>query len=395
MYKISFAFAAFCLVSATACNNSSNQSSTTSDSTSVNEKTKSSVMVPDKADFQDSIDGKKTDLYILKNKAGITAAITNYGGRLVSLLVPDKKGKLTDVVVGLKGVQDYVSSTEPYFGATIGRVGNRIAKGKFTLDGKQYTLFTNNGPNTLHGGKKGFQAVVWDAVQPNDSTIELRYVAKDMEEGYPGNLNVKVTYSLTTDNGFKCEYEATTDKKTVVNLTNHAFFNLNGEGSGTINNHILQINADKYTPVDSTLIPIGKIEPVTGSPFDFTKPTAIGARVNDTNEQLKYGKGYDHNFILNAGSNGGMNHAATVVGNISGIQMDITTQEPGLQFYGGNFMQGKNTFKGGAKDDLRTAFCLETQHFPDSPNQPSFPPIVLEPGKTYHTISVFKFSTKQ
>ena len=395
MYKISFVFAAFCLVSVTACNNSSNQSSTTRDSTSVNEKTKSSVMVPDKTDFQDSIDGKKTDLYILKNKAGITAAITNYGGRLVSLLVPDKKGKLTDVVVGLKGVQDYVSSTEPYFGATIGRVGNRIAKGKFTLDGKQYTLFTNNGPNTLHGGKKGFQAVVWDAVQPNDSTIELRYVAKDMEEGYPGNLNVKVTYSLTTDNGFKCEYEATTDKKTVVNLTNHAFFNLNGEGSGTINNHILQINADKYTPVDSTLIPIGKIEPVTGSPFDFTKPTAIGARVNDTNEQLKYGKGYDHNFILNAGSNGGMNHAATVVGNISGIQMDITTQEPGLQFYGGNFMQGKNTFKGGAKDDLRTAFCLETQHFPDSPNQPSFPPIVLEPGKTYHTISVFKFSTKQ
>ncbi len=395
MYKISFAFAAFCLVSVTACNNSSNQSSTTSDSTSVNEKTKSSVMVPDKTDFQDSIDGKKTDLYILKNKAGVTAAITNYGGRLVSLLVPDKNGKLTDVVVGLKGVKDYVSSTEPYFGATIGRVGNRIAKGKFTLDGKQYTLFTNNGPNTLHGGKKGFQAVVWDAVQPNDSTLELRYVAKDMEEGYPGNLNVKVTYSLTTDNGFKCEYEATTDKKTVVNLTNHAFFNLNGEGSGTINNHILQINADKYTPVDSTLIPTGKIEPVTGSPFDFTKPTAIGARVNDTNDQIKYGKGYDHNFILNAGSNGGMNHAATVVGDISGIQMDITTQEPGLQFYGGNFMQGKNTFKGGAKDDLRTAFCLETQHFPDSPNQPSFPSIVLEPGKTYHTISVFKFSTKQ
>ena len=199
------------------------------------------AMVPDRKDFQDEIDGKKTDLYILKNGNGMTAAITNYGGRLVSLLVPDKNGKLTDVNVGFGSVKDYFSSSESYFGATIGRVGNRIARGKFTLDGKEYALFTNNGVNTLHGGKKGFQAVVWDAVQPNDTTLELSYVSKDGEEGFPGNLSVKVTYSLTSDNGFKCDYEATTDKKTVVNLTNHAFFNLNGEGSGSVNNHLLPV----------------------------------------------------------------------------------------------------------------------------------------------------------
>ncbi len=376
----------------TACNNSSNQSSTDDSTSEKDSTTKSTIMIPDKTGFQDSINGKKTDLFILKNHNGMTAAITNYGGRLVSLLVPDKKGKLTDVVVGFKRVQDYVNSTEPYFGATIGRVGNRIAKGKFSLDGKQYTLFTNNGPNTLHGGKKGFQAVVWDAAQPNDSTLELRYVAKDMEEGFPGNLNVKVTYSLTADNGFKCGYEATTDKKTVINLTNHAFFNLNGEGSGTINKHVLQINAGKYTPVDSTLIPTGKIEPVAGTPFDFTKPTTIGARVDDNNDQLKYGQGYDHNFVLRSADDTNIIHAATIIGDRSGIQMDVYTQEPGLQFYGGNFMQSKNTFKTGVKDDFRTAFCLETQHFPDAPNHPDFPSIVLEPGKTYHTISEYKFS---
>jgi aldose 1-epimerase len=351
------------------------------------------AMVPDRKDFQDAIDGKKTDLYILKNGNGMTAAITNYGGRLVSLLVPDKDGKLTDVNVGFGSVKDYFSSSESYFGATIGRVGNRIARGKFTLDGKEYALFTNNGVNTLHGGKKGFQAVVWDAAQPNDTTLELSYVSKDGEEGFPGNLSVKVTYSLTSDNGFKCDYEATTDKKTVVNLTNHAFFNLNGEGSGSINNHLLQINADQYTPVDSTLIPTGKIDLVEGTPFDFRKPTLIGARVGDENEQLKFGRGYDHNYVLKGGA--GMKHAATVIGDKSGIQMDVYTEEPGLQFYGGNFMQSKNTFKGGTKDDFRTAFCLETQHFPNSPNQPSFPSIVLEPGKTYRTSSVYKFTVKK
>src|SRR5215216_4977399 len=291
MHKFFSIVGAFCLLAS--CNNSSNDTSNAKDSSSNDAQSKTTTMLPDRKNFQQTIEGKQTDLFILKNKNGMTAAITNYGGRLVSLLVPDKNGKLTDVVVGFSSVKDYANSSESYFGATIGRVGNRIANGKFTIDGKQYTLFTNNGRNTLHGGKKGFQAVVWDATQPNDTTLELRYLSKDMEEGFPGNLNVKVTYSLTADNGFKCEYEATTDKKTVVNLTNHAFFNLNGEGSGTINNHVLQINASAYTPVDSTLIPTGKIAPVAGTPFDFTKPTAIGARVDDTNDQLKYGKGYD------------------------------------------------------------------------------------------------------
>ena len=390
MHKFLSAAAVFCAFAFVACNNSStvNNAAATNDTMS-----KSNTMLPDKKGFQDTIDGKQTGLYILKNKNGMTAAITNYGGRLVSLLVPDKNGRLTDVVVGFSNVKDYINSTEPYFGATIGRVGNRIAKGKFSLDGKQYSLFTNNGPNTLHGGKKGFQAVVWEASQPNDTSLILHYLSKDGEEGFPGNLDVKVTYSLTSDNGFKCDYEATTDKKTVVNLTNHAFFNLNGEGSGTINNHVLQVNAGRYTPVDATLIPTGKIETVSGTPFDFTKPTTIGARVNDNNEQLQFGKGYDHNFVLNESS--GMKHAATIIGDQSGIEMDIYTEEPGLQFYGGNFMQGKNSFKSGAKDDYRTAFALETQHFPDATNQPSFPSIVLEPAKTYHTVSVYRFTVKK
>jgi aldose 1-epimerase len=387
--KIFFSAGVFLVGALTAC---SNKAGTAKVKTSADSNSQTTAMIPAGKKFQDSIDGKKTDLYILKNEGGMTAAITNYGGRLVSLLVPDKDGKLTDVVAGLGSVQDYVHSTEPYFGATIGRVGNRIAKGRFSLDGRQYTLFTNNGPNTLHGGKKGFQAVVWEARQPNDTTLVLTYLSKDGEEGFPGNLNVKVTYSLTGDNGFKCSYEATTDKKTVVNLTNHAFFNLNGEGSGTINHHLLQINADQYTPVDSTLIPTGKLQPVGGTPFDFRKLAAIGARVEENNVQLKYGNGYDHNFVLNGS---GWKHAATAIGDRSGIQMEIYTEEPGLQFYGGNFMQGKNTFKNGTKDDFRTAFCLETQHFPDAPNQPSFPSIVLGPGKTYRTTSVYTFSVNK
>jgi aldose 1-epimerase len=371
-----------------------NNTDTTGSGTTGDTANATAARLPDSSGFSETVDGKRAGLYLLRNASGTTAAITNYGGRLVSLLVPDSEGKLRDVVVGFSDVDDYVGSSEPYFGATIGRYGNRIAKGKFSLDGKQYTLFTNNGPNTLHGGKKGFQAVVWDAAKRNDSTLELTYLSKDGEEGFPGNLNVKVTYQLTANNELKLTYEATTDKKTVVNLTNHAFFNLNGEGSGTINNHVLQINASQYTPVDSTLIPLGKHAPVAGTPFDFTKPTAIGARIDDTaNVQLKNGGGYDHNFVLNGGT--GMKHAATVRGDQSGIVMDVYTEEPGLQFYGGNFMQGKNTFKGGAKDEFRTAFCLETQHFPDSPNQPQFPSTVLNPGQTYKTTSVYKFSVQK
>jgi aldose 1-epimerase len=347
-------------------------------------------LVPDS--FKKEIDGKQAALYTLKNKNNAEAVFTNYGGRLVSLLVPNKDGKLVDVVVGFKSVSDYEKSTEPYFGATIGRYGNRIAKGKFMLEGKTYSLFTNNGQNTLHGGKKGYQYVVWDATQPAANTLVLHYLSKDGDENFPGNLDVKVTYTLTDNNELKMDYEAKTDKTTVVNLTNHAFFNLNGDGSGTILNHEVQIYADGYTPVDSTLIPTGKIEKVAGTPFDFNKTTTIGARINDKNEQLTFGKGYDHNYILNKTKAMGMFHAATVKGDKSGIVMDIYTQEPGLQFYSGNFMQSKNTFKSGAKDDFRTAIAMETQHFPDSPNQPAFPSTVLKPGQLYKTSSIYKFT---
>jgi aldose 1-epimerase len=377
----------------TSCNGNEKAVATTTESTDT---AQAAYKLPARESFTDTIDGKLTDLYVLKNSRGMTLPITNYGGRFVALLVPGKDGRMRDVVVGLKSLEDFGASSEPYFGATIGRFGNRIAKGQFSLDGQQYSLPANNGPNTLHGGKKGFQSVVWNARQLNDSTLELTYLAKDGEEGFPGNLNVKVTYGLTAANEVTMDYEATTDKPTVVNLTNHAFFNLNGEGSGTINNHLLQINATRYTPVDATLIPTGKLEPVAGTPFDFTKLTAIGSRIDTVNnEQLKFGKGYDHNFVLADQKSSDLRHAATVVGDQSGIVMEIYTQEPGLQFYGGNFMQSKNTFKGGSKDDFRTAFCLETQHFPDSPNQPQFPSTVLKPGQTYKTRSVYKFSVQQ
>ena len=374
------------------CNNDTTETIVTTERDSV---TTTTTMLPSAAGFQQTIDNKKTDLYILKNSNGMQAAITNFGGRLVSLLVPDKDGKLTDVVIGFDSVLQYQASTEPYFGATIGRYGNRIAKGKFTLDGKQYLLATNNGTNSLHGGKKGFQYVIWDAKQMGDSVLELTYLAKDMEEGYPGNLRVKVIYTLTNANELKLDYEATTDKKTVVNLTNHAFFNLNGQGSGTINNHELMINADSYTPVDSSLIPIGKNEPVANTPFDFRLPTMIGKNVDADNTQIKNGEGYDHNFVLNANKGTGLNTAAMVTGDKTGIVMEVLTQEPGIQFYGGNFMHSKNKMKDGGMDDFRTAFCLETQHFPDSPNQPAFPSTILEPGKTYKTSSVYRFSTKK
>ncbi|MDB5157964.1 MAG: aldose epimerase [Mucilaginibacter sp.] len=338
---------------------------------------------------------KSASFYVLKNKNNLQAVFTNYGGRIVSLFVPDKKGKMTDVVTGFKTAEEYKKSTEPYFGATIGRYGNRIAKGKFMLDGKQVTLTINNGPNTLHGGKAGFQYVMFDATRPDDHTLVFNYLSKDMEGGFPGNVKVKITYSLNDENELHMDYEATTDKTTVVNLTNHAFFNLNGEGSGTILNHIVQINADKYTPVDSTLIPTGKLDPVAGTPFDFNKPTAIGLRIKDKNEQLKNGNGYDHNFVLSGTAPGKFAHAATVVGDKSGVVMDVYTEEPGLQFYSGNFMQSKNKFKGGSKDDFRTAFAMETQHFPDSPNEPSFPTTTLKPGETYKTSSYYKFSVKK
>jgi len=346
-----------------------------------------------KEDFDATIDGKKTGLYYIKAK-DITVAFTNYGARIVGLWVPDKNGKMTDVVVGLNSTAAYQKSTEPYFGGTIGRVGNRIAKGTFKIDGKTYHVPLNNGANSLHGGKKGFQDVVWNVAQPNDKTLVFTYASVDGEEGFPGNLNVKVTYSVNDSGKVVMDYEATTDKKTPVNLTNHAFFNLNGEGSGTVLNHNVMINADAYTPIDSGLIPLGKAEKVAGTPFDFTNFHTIGERIEADNVQLKNGMGYDHNFALTSGGKR-MSEAATVVGDKTGIVMKVYTREPGLQFYSGNFMKGQNTFKSGAKDEFRTAFAMETQHFPDAVNQPAFAPILLEPGQKYHTVSEYEFSIQK
>ncbi|MHB1177982.1 MAG: aldose epimerase family protein [Daejeonella sp.] len=346
---------------------------------------------PDSNAFHKVVNGKNIGSYKITN-GNITAFFTNYGARIISLWVPDRNGDPTDVVVGFATIDGYLNSTEPYFGATIGRYGNRIANGQFTLEGKLYKLPVNNGPNTLHGGKVGFQDVIWDVDQPDEKTLVFTYLSKDGEEGFPGNLTTKVTYSFTGNDELNMDYEASTDKKTVVNLTNHAFFNLNGEGSGDILNHKVQIFADRYNPVDSTLIPLGELAGVTGTPFDFTRPKTIGEHIDQDNAQLKNGKGYDHNFILNGKKENGLVHAASVSGDKSGIQMDIFTQEPGMQFYSGNFMQGKNTFKNGSTDKFRTAFAMETQHFPDSPNRPEFPTTVLNPGEKYHTVSVYRFS---
>jgi aldose 1-epimerase len=326
------------------------------------------------------------DIYSLTNNNGLKATITAYGARLVSLNVPDKQDKMTSVVLGFDSVDQYKKSTN-YYGAIIGRYGNRIANGKFSLNGKEYHLFLNNGPNSLHGGLHGFDSKEWTASQLNDQKIELTYLSKNGEEGYPGNLHITVTYELTDSNELKISYEAITDSATVINLTNHAFFNLNGEGSGSILNHSLQINADEYTPVDSTLIPTGKLESVKTTPFDFSSAKTIGQNINDSSLQLKNGHGYDHNFILKGE---GLKLGATATGDQSGITMEVWTDQPGLQFYSGNFMDGKNQLRKGP-DDFRTAFCLETQHYPNSPNEPDFPTTVLRPGQTFRSVSIYKF----
>ena len=372
-----------CLLTISACKHS-NTKTTTNMSDSLEAK------LPSASAFQKTIDGKKTDLYILKNSKGMEVAITNFGGRVVSLLVPDKNGKVTDVIEGFDSVSGYQNAPGPYYGAIIGRYGNRIAKGKFTLEGKEYNLFINNSPNTLHGGKVGFDSKVWDAKQIDSTTLELTYLSKDMEEGFPGNLQVKVVYTLTNDNGLKIDYTATADKTTIVNLTNHTYFNLNGANGGTILNHKVQIFADEYTPIDPTSIPTGKNDPVEGTPFDFSQPAVIGSRIEDKNEQLANGKGYDHNFVLTKPSLD--SPVAIVVGDKSDIEMQVFTLEPGLQFYTGNFMNGQNTMKYSAKDNRRTAFAMETEHFPNSPNEPKFPSVVLKPGQVYKTTTEYKFS---
>jgi aldose 1-epimerase len=288
----------------------------------------------------------------------------------------------------------YLNSNEIYYSALIGRYGNRIAKGKFTLNDSVYTLATNNNENHLHGGIKGFCNVVWDAKKIDGQTLELYYLSPDGEEGYPGNLNVKVVYTLTNDNELKTEYWATTDKPTPVNLTQHSFFNLQGVGSGDVKDHILQINADFYTPVDAGLIPTGELAPVEGTPMEFRTPTAVGARVDENFEQLVFGKGYDHNWVLNT-TESGLNFAAKVVEPVSGRTLEVFTNEPGVQFYGGNFLDGSDSGKGGKIFSHRSALCLETQHFPDSPNQPNFPSTILNPGEEYYSVCVYKFGVEK
>jgi len=345
--------------------------------------------------FGKTTDGTSVDLYTLVNANGVTAKITNYGAIVTSLQVPDRDGKMADVVLGYDSLADYIKDS-PYFGAIVGRYGNRIAKGKFTLEGKEYTLAVNNGPNHLHGGLKGFDKVVWDA-RPVESDagvgVELKYTSKDGEEGYPGNLSCTVVYTLTNANELKIDYKAQTDKTTVLNLTHHGYFNLAGHDSGTILGQVLMLNADHFTPVDETLIPTGEIRPVKGTVMDFTTPTAIGARINSDYDQIKFGGGYDHNWVLNS-KDGSLALAATVYESKSGRFMEVFTTEPGIQFYSGNFLDGSNIGKGKAVYNHRNGFCLETQHFPDSPNKPQFPSVVLKPGDTYKQLTVYKFSTK-
>ncbi len=344
--------------------------------------------------FNKSLNGAAAKLFTLKNKNGLELSITNYGGRIVSLMVPDRSGKFEDVVLGYSSLDGYLNGNEQYFGAAIGRYGNRIAKGGFKLDDVNYKIAVNNGPNALHGGIKGFSMKVWDAKQNSDQELEFTMVSPDMDEGYPGMLKVMIVYRLTDQNEVSIYYSASSNKPTVINLTNHSYFNLHGAGNKDILDHVLMINADHFTPVDSTLIPTGKLEPVKGTPFDFTTPATVGSRINDKHEQLTFGLGYDHNFVLNKEKDQKISLAASVYDPISGRFMQVFTNEPGVQFYCGNFLKGKEIGKGNKPYGFRSALCLETQHFPDSPNHPEFPSVVLRPGQIYSSACMYKFSVK-
>lgn len=339
-------------------------------------------------------DGREVMRYVLKNKGGTEVHVINYGGIITHLKAPDRTGKIEDIVLGYDSLSGYLKES-PYFGAIVGRYGNRIANGKFTLDGNEYTLVKNNNGQHLHGGTKGFDKVFWNIAEvESDSGMALRltYLSKDMEEGYPGNLNVTVDYTLTDANELKIDYSATTDKATVVNLTQHTYFNLSGNAVRDITDHILTLNADEYLPVNKVLIPTGKPAAVEGTPFDFNTPTPVGQRINANDSQLKIAGGYDHCWIL-AGPEG-LKTAATVYDSITGRTVEVRTTEPGIQFYSGNFLNGSITGKGGVVYKQRYGLCLETQHFPDAPNQPQFPSVVLKPGETYQTQTIYKFGTK-
>jgi aldose 1-epimerase len=344
--------------------------------------------------FQKEIGGKKTDLYTLRTSTGMVVKITNQGGKIVQILVPDKDNRLGDVVLGYETIDQYVAGRAS-FGAIIGRFANRIAKGRFTLDGREYQLPINNGPNHLHGGR-GTQFLVFDARQLDDRTLELTYTFKDGEEGYPGNTSLRVVYAVTDDQELRISYEAVTDKPTVVNFTNHAFFNLAGAGQGDILDHELTINADRFTPIDTTSIPTGELRAIKGTPMDFTRPVRIGARIGEADEQLKFGTGYDHNYVLNKTA-GELSFAARLSDPVSGRVMEVYTTEPGMQLYTGNFLTGQapnDVGKGGKSYHVRSAVCLETQHFPDSPNKTNFPTTTLRPGQWFTSTTVYKFSPR-
>jgi aldose 1-epimerase len=330
-------------------------------------------------------------VYTISNRQGLEMQVTNLGAKVMKLLVPGQDGEPVDIVLGFDTPEEFAKSSQSYFGATIGRYGNRIADAQFELDGEIYTLEANNGPNSLHGGPNGFHNVIWEVEEVTESQIVFSYLSPDGEEGFPGNLNVKMTYTLTEDNEFKISYTAETDKATVINLTHHSFFNLSGAGNGDVMDHVMLLNADQFTPVNSMLIPTGQIQSVDGTPMDFTSPTPIGARIDADYEQLKHGGGYDHNWVLNKDTGSELTFAAKVSSPNTGITMEVWTTEPGIQFYAGNFLDGKVTGKEGKTYPYRGAFCLETQHFPDSPNQPNFPSVRLDPGQQYTQTCIYRF----
>lgn len=332
--------------------------------------------------------GEPVDIYTLTNANGIEARITNFGGRLVSLKTPDRTGRFDDIVLGFDDLSGYIAHN-PYFGALVGRYANRIGNAQFSLHSVTYQLARNNGPNSLHGGIIGFDKVVWHAAE-TPAGLGLTHLSKDGDEGYPGNLNVKVIYSLGDDNALRIDYEATTDKDTIVNLTNHSYFDLSGQGSGNILDHVITINADRFTPADSSQIPTGELRPVDGTPFDFRTPTPIGARINSTDEQILLGSGYDHNFVLNRVP-AGLNFAARAQDPKSGRVLEVLTTLPGMQFYTGNHLQDRLHGKGGAHYAYRAGFCMETQQFPDAPNKPGFPSAILKAGHRLHETTVFQF----
>lgn len=349
--------------------------------------------------FGKTPDGRQTHLHTLRNDTGLSVDLADFGATVVRFLVPDRHGHAADVVLGFDAVEGYARPTGPYFGATIGRCGNRIAHGRFTLDGKSYALATNNSPGGLpchlHGGPVGFDKVLWEAEPLSGGAgpaLTFRYRSRDGEEGYPGNLDATVVFTLTSDNALRIEYTATTDQPTIVNLTNHSYFNLAGEGTRSVLGHVLTLNATRYTPVNAGLIPTGELAAVAETPFDFRAPHTIGERIERANEQLRFAGGYDHNFVLDG--KGGLSLAATVLEPQSGREMEVLTTEPGVQFYSGNFLDGTLLGKNGHAYERRSGFCLETQHFPDAPNHPSFPSVVLRPGETYKSMTVYRFRVR-